>query len=79
MVKGRGFGPFLVLSYSIKEKKMKKIRIVINKNGSNTVYVPTQLTDLFERIIEAGEADINESQPEYFDNVSDQLFERENR
>lgn len=53
---------------------MKCIRIVINKNGSQTVYVPVELTDLFDQIVRAGDTDIFESQPEEFDDVPNPLF-----
>ena len=57
-----------------REMVMKNIRIVINKNGSQTVYVPVELTDLFDQIVRAGDTDIFESQPEKYDDVPNPLF-----
>ena len=58
---------------------MKNIRVVINKNGSETAYIPAELTDLFEEIIRAGETDIFESEPEMFDDVPARLFQWEHK
>ena len=58
---------------------MKSIRVVINKNGSATAYIPAELTDLFLEIAAAGETDIMESEPEKFDDVPNPLFEWEHR
>ncbi len=58
---------------------MKPIRVVINKDGSQTAYIPAKLTDLFEEIVQAGETDIFESEPEKFDDVQNQLFVWEHR
>lgn len=58
---------------------MKNIRVVINKNGSETAYIPAELTDLFEEIVRAGETDIFESEPEKFDGYPNTLFEWEHR
>ena len=58
---------------------MKPIRVVINKNGSETAYIPAELTDLFEEIVRAGETDVMESEPERFDNYPNTLFEWERR
>ena len=58
---------------------MKTIRVVINKNGSETAYIPAELTDLFQEIVEAGQTDIIESEPEKFDDVPNPLFEWESR
>ena len=58
---------------------MKTIRVVINKNGSETAYIPAELTDLFEQIVEAGETDIFESEPEKFNDIPNQLFKWERR
>ena len=58
---------------------MKPIRVVINKNGSETAYIPAELTDLFEEIVRAGETDVMESEPERFDNYPSTLFEWEHR
>ena len=58
---------------------MKPIRVVINKNGSETAYIPAELTDLFEEIVQAGETDLIESEPEKFDDVPNPLFEWEHK
>ena len=58
---------------------MKNIRVVVNKNGSETAYIPAELTDIFEEIIQAGETDLIESEPEKFDDVPNPLFEWEHR
>ena len=58
---------------------MKNIRVVINKNGSATAYIPAGLTDLFEEIARAGETDLIESEPEKFDDLPNPLFEWEYR
>ncbi len=58
---------------------MKNIRVVINKNGSETAYIPAGLTGLFEEIVRAGETDIFESEPERFDDYPNTLFEWEHR
>ena len=38
------------------------IRIVTNKNGSMTVYVPAKYADRFEQVIRAGVTDLLESE-----------------
>ena len=58
---------------------MKNIRVVINKDGSETAYIPVELTDLFQQIVNAGETDLIESEPEKFDDVPSPLFEWEHR
>ena len=58
---------------------MKVIRWVENKDGSETVYVPAKYVALFHSIIEAGETDIFESEPERFEDVPNPLFEHEYR
>ena len=58
---------------------MKPIRVVINKNGSETAYIPAELTDLFEEIVRAGQTDLAESEPEKFDDIPNPLFEWERR
>jgi len=58
---------------------MKPIRVVINKDGSETAYIPAELTDLFEEIVRAGETDLTESEPEKFDDIPNPLFEWEHR
>ena len=58
---------------------MKNIRVVINKDGSETAYIPVELTDLFQQIVNAGETDLIESEPEKFDDVPNPLFEWEHR
>ena len=58
---------------------MKPIRVVINKNGSETAYIPAELTDLVEEIVQAGETDLIESEPEKFDDVPNPLFEWEHK
>ncbi len=58
---------------------MKNIRVVINKDGSETAYIPAKLTDLFQQIVNAGESDLIESEPEMFDDVPNPLFEWEHR
>lgn len=58
---------------------MKPIRVVTNKNGSQTVYVPAELTDLFQLIIEAGDTDVFESQTYDYEDVPTPLFEWEHR
>ena len=58
---------------------MKPIRVVINKDGSETAYIPAELTDLFSEITEAGHMDLYESEPEKFDDVQNQLFVWEHR
>lgn len=54
---------------------MKPIRVVINKDGSATAYIPAELTDLFSQITQAGHSDIMESEPEKFDDVPNPLIE----
>ena len=56
---------------------MKPIRVVINKNGSATAYIPAELTDLFGVIAQAGQTDIFEAQPEKFDDIPNPLFQWE--
>tara|TARA_Y100000004_G_scaffold130720_1_gene147400 strand:- start:654 stop:830 length:177 start_codon:yes stop_codon:yes gene_type:complete len=58
---------------------MKNIRVVINKDGSATAYIPAGLTDLFSQITQAGETDLIESEPEKFDDIPNPLFEWEHR
>jgi len=58
---------------------MKSIRVVINKNGSATAYIPAGLTDLFSQLTQAGHMDLYESEPEKFDDVPNPLFEWEHR
>jgi len=58
---------------------MKNIRVVINKDGSETAYIPAGLTGLFEEITRAGYMDLYESEPEKFDDVPNPLFEWEHR
>ena len=58
---------------------MKVIRVVENKDGSETVYVPAKYVDLFHSIIESGETDIFEAEPESFEDVPSPLFEHEYR
>lgn len=58
---------------------MKNIRVVINKDGSETAYIPAGLTDLFEQITRAGEMDLIDSEPEKFVDVPNPLFEWEHR
>ena len=38
------------------------IRMVTNKNGSMTVYVPAKYADRFEQIVRAGTTDLMESE-----------------
>ena len=40
---------------------MKNIRVVINKNGSATAYIPAGLTDLFSQITQAGHMDLTKA------------------
>jgi len=40
----------------------QKIRMVTNKNGSMTVYVPAKYADRFEQIVRSGVTDIMESE-----------------
>ena len=54
--------------------KNRSIRIVINKDGSQTVYVPVELTDLFDQIVRAGDTDLFESEPAKYDEVPNPLF-----
>ena len=72
---GRTGGQYLVLMQS-REMVMKNrsIRIVINKDGSQTVYVPVELTDLFDQIVRAGDTDLFESEPAKYDEVPNPLF-----
>ena len=58
---------------------VKPIRVVINKNGSETAYIPAELTGLFLEIVGSGETDLMESEPEKFDNIPNPLFQWENR
>ena len=58
---------------------MKTIRVVINKDGSETAYIPVELTGLFGEIVRAGETDIFESEPEKFNDIPNQLFKWERR
>ena len=58
---------------------MKPIRVVINKDGSETAYIPAGLTDLFEQITRAGEMDLYESEPEKFDDIPNPLFKWEHK
>ncbi len=58
---------------------MKPIRVVINKDGSETAYIPAELTDLFSEITEAGHMDLYESEPEKFDDIPNPLFQWEHR
>ena len=46
----------------------------MNKNGSETAYIPVELRDLFEEIVRAGETDLMESEPEKFDDLPNPLF-----
>lgn len=41
---------------------MTDIRIVTNKNGSLTVYVPAKFARRFEEIVQAGTTDLMESE-----------------
>lgn len=58
---------------------MKPIRVVVNKDGSSTAYIPAGLTDLFSQITQAGYTDLIESEPEKFDDVPLALFQWEHR
>tara|TARA_B100000927_G_scaffold5850_1_gene4562 strand:+ start:434 stop:616 length:183 start_codon:yes stop_codon:yes gene_type:complete len=58
---------------------MKSIRVVINKNGSATAYIPAGLTDLFSQLTQAGHSDLIDSEPEKFDDIPNPLFEWEHR
>ena len=40
----------------------QKIRFVMNKNGSITVYVPAKFADRFSQVFEAGVTDLMESE-----------------
>ena len=40
---------------------MKNIRVVINKNGSATAYIPAGLTDLFSQITQEGHMDLTKA------------------
>ena len=44
---------------------MTDIRIVQNKNGSLTVYVPAKFAQRFEEIVHAGTRDLAESEMDY--------------
>ena len=54
---------------------MKFIKCVKNKDGSETVYVPAKYTRLFYEIISAGESQLEEAEPESFEDVPQPLFE----
>ena len=58
---------------------MKNIRVVMNKDGSETAYIPVELTDLFQQIVNAGERDLIDSEPEKFEDVPNPLFQWESR
>jgi len=58
---------------------MEGVKIVINKDGSETAYIPVELTDLFTEILEAGQRDIFETEPERFEGLPEPLFNWETR
>ena len=53
----------------------RSIRIVQNKDGSLTAYVPARWGGLFTDMLVAGQSDIYESEPERFDDYTDWVVE----